>query len=358
MDDLIKIDNEIEKRDTEILYDKVLDIKSSTLNIDFKGIINQICQYTNIIDVVDKVKKGTQFVVQIPTEFQAGFDSGDFWIMENSKTGKMWPNLMELGDNGKNKIVTPLSVKKEEFIQGNPARDVANNFHNIYMQQQMNELIGMVETTYKAVERIEHGQMDDRIALLEAGRQGIILALSQKDEESRKQAMLLAVNNINVAQNQIFETLKRRINEFEPLPKTKAIQFLRELMKTGYLENRDNEYNEIIDYYGLYLEATKMLAGTYAIVGDVENTKKVFELSTSKLSSIDFKNLKSIEYVHKNESIEKIYENSSEYLSTEENNCLEDLKEYDCLSITLTKEELLEVFENGTEKEISREKIE
>lgn len=170
--------------------------------------------------------------------------------------------------------------------------------------------------------------------------------------------MLLAVNNINVAQNQIFETLKRRINEFEPLPKTKAIQFLRELMKTGYLENRDNEYNEIIDYYGLYLEATKMLAGTYAIVGDVENTKKVFELSTSKLSSIDFKNLKTIEYVHKNESIEKIYENSSEYLSTEENNCLEDFKEYDCLSITLTKEELLEAFGNGREEEISREEIE
>lgn len=48
------------------------------------------------------------------------------------------------------------------------------------MQQQMNELIGIVETTYKAVERIEHGQMDDRIALLEAGRQGVILALSQK----------------------------------------------------------------------------------------------------------------------------------------------------------------------------------
>lgn len=86
--------------------------------------------------------------------------------------------------------------------------------------------------------------------------------------------------------------------------------------------------------------------------------KKVFELSTSKLSSIDFKNLKTIEYVHKNESIEKIYENSSEYLSTEENNCLEDFKEYDCLSITLTKEELLEAFGNGREEEISREEIE
>ncbi len=40
------------------------------------------------------------------------------------------------------------------------------------MQQQMTQLIAIVEETSIAVKRIEHGQMDDRIGLLEAGKTG------------------------------------------------------------------------------------------------------------------------------------------------------------------------------------------
>ena len=357
MDKSIKTNKNIEKS-TDNSYNKVLDIKSSTSNIDFKGIINKICQYTNILDVVTKMKKGTEFVVQIPTEFQAKYNSGDFWIMENSKTGKAWPNLMEFGEDGKKKIVTPLSVKREEFIQGNPARDIADNFHNIYMQHQMNQLIEMVEKTYRVVERIEQGQKDDRVALLEAGRQGVILALSQKNEKTRDQAILLAINNITIAQSEIFETLKRRINEFKVVPKYRIIHFLLSLKEKNYLYNVDKEYEEIIDYYVLYLEATKMLAGTYAIIDDVENAKKIFETAISKFKNIDFKNLKTIEYSHEIDNFNKIYENSPKYLLTEEYEFLNDMKDYDCLSITLTKEKFLEVLENGRENEISKEEIE
>ena len=86
MEDLMKVDNQLTQTtdNTEILYGKILNINSSTPNVNFKGILNQVCQYTNILDVVKNIKKGTEFVVQIPTEFQAGFESGQYWIMENS----------------------------------------------------------------------------------------------------------------------------------------------------------------------------------------------------------------------------------------------------------------------------------
>lgn len=356
MEDLIKVNNDLtttENDNAKIPYSKMLNVKSSTPDIDFKGIINQICQYTNIHDVIDNVKKGTEFVIQIPTDFQGGFDAGEYWIMENAKSGKLWPSLMELGEDGRNHIVTPLSVKKQEFIQGNPARDITENCHNIYMQQQMNELISVVENTYKAVERIEHGQMDDRIARLEAGKQGMILALSQKDEASRSQNLSLAINNINIAQNQIAETFKRRVREFEALPKTKVGQFLRECAKSGYLDSKTDEYNEIQEYYNLYLESTKMLAGAYAVTGDIDNAKKVFELAANKIKDIDYSALKTIEYAHPVDEVEKIYKNSTEYLETEQQICLEDSKSYDGLSITIKKEELLEVLGDVRKQEIS-----
>lgn len=355
MEEIVKIDNQLTSTEDnmEVLYGKVLNIDSSTPTVDFKGILNQVCQYTNILDVVNNVKKGTEFVVQIPTEFQAGFESGKYWIMENSKTGTQWPTLMQLGEDGRNHIVTPLAVKEKEFIQGNPARDIAENYHNMYMQQQMTELLDAVENTYKVVKQIEHGQLDDRIGRLEAGRQEIILALVQKDDNSRMLRLSDAINNISIAQGQIAETYKRRVHEFEALPKSKVSQFFIEFAKTGYFNRKADEYDEIQDYFSLYLDATRMLAGAYAITGDTETAKKVFELAIGKIQEVDYSNLKTIEYMYPVE--EKIYENTTEYLKTEQTICLEDAKVYDCLSVKVTREELLEVLNDVREQEVSEE---
>lgn len=350
MSEIIKRENEIinqSAEDVEVVYGKVLNVQPNIPDIDYKGIVNKVCQYINVADVISKVKKGVEYVVEIPLEFQGGVENGEYWMMENSKTGKMWPSLMELGEDGRNKIVTPLSVKKKSFVEGNPTKDITSNYHNLYMQQQMNELVGLVESTLQTVERIEHGQMDDRIALLEAGKQGFILALSQKDDDSRSTAMLNAINNITIAQNQIFETFKRRVGEFEALPKSAIVRFLREVSSPrSYLDKKDNEYDEINEYYGLYLQATRMLAGAYAMIGDTDNAKMVFDMSIDKTKNLDFSKLKTIEFAHKNADIEKIYESASEFLIEEKRICLEDAKEYDCLSISITGDKLLEVLEN------------
>lgn len=356
MKELMNLDGKLlvqNEESVENSYRNPMRVNSSASNIDFRGLVNKICQYVNIADILDKIKKGTEYVVEIPIEFQGGFDRGDYWMMENSKTGKMWPSLMELGDDGKNHIITPLPVKKQQFLQDNPAREITQTYHNLYMQQQMNELAGLIETTLEAVKQIEHGQMDDRIGLLNAGKQAVILALSQKDEESRKTAILLGTNNLNVAQNQILEAFKRKVNEFEALPKTKIGQFFRECVKTGYLDAKDEEYNTIQEYFNLYLEATRMLAGAYAICDDVDNAQRVFEMSIESVKGIDFSKLKTIEYVHEGKDIEKIYEDIEKYLISEKKICIEMTKEYDCLSIAISGDELLEVLSNDRERKIS-----
>ena len=350
MDDLIRANNDItvqEGKMPEVLYEKVLNIQQSTPDIDFQGIINKMCQYVNITDILDKIKRGTEYVVQIPAEFQGGFESGEYWIMENAKTGKLWPTLMERGEDGRNHIVTPLAIKKQEVIQGNPARDITASYHNLYMQQQINELSGLIETTLDTVKRIEQGQWDDRIGLLNAGKDAFILALAQTDEASRPNAIALAINNISVAQNQIAETYKRRVLAFEPLPNTKLGQFLRECVKTGYLDGKDEEYDKIQECFRLYLQATKMLAGCYAITRDIDNAQRVFDMSIDKIKDLDYSKLKTIEYTHKDEDFDKIYEQAAQYLLEEKQVCLDEAKEYDCLCISVSGDKLLEVMGNG-----------
>ena len=349
MSKLIEIENNNIQKEVEkeiIEYDKTLKISALTSDVDYKGIINNFLQYIDIATVLKDIKIGTEYVVQIPVKFQGGLRSGKYWIMENTKTGKRWPTLMECGKDGKNKIVTPLAIKKKEFLRDNPVRDIENNYQNLYLQQQMHELSALIEDTLQTVQRIENGQLDDRIGLLESGRQGVILALSQKDEATRTTSLMLATNNINVAQNQIFENLKRKISDFKPLPKTNLGQFLKEMISTGYLDKKDDEYDAIQEYYNLYLEATRMLAGVYIITGDKETPERVFNMSIQKFKGIDYTNLKTIEYSHKNANFEKIYEDATVFLETEKQLSLAEDSACECLEISINGEELLEVAKN------------
>lgn len=128
--------------------------------------------------------------------------------------------------------------------------------------------------------------------MLEAGKQGIIFALKQKDEENRKTAILLARNEINKAQNQIYQTFETKVLSFKPLPSSTIGLYIKEFIDTGYLNKRDDEYTEIQDYYHLYVEATKMLAVLFAVVGDMEMAQKVLDTGIHKLNSLDYSSLK------------------------------------------------------------------
>lgn len=98
--------------------------------------------------------------------------------MENSKTGKLLPTLMKKGDDGKNKIVTPLGIKKESFVQGNPIHDMTQQLQMAQVQGTLKSQTELLESICKSVKHIQKGQMNDRIALLESGKKQVYLALN------------------------------------------------------------------------------------------------------------------------------------------------------------------------------------
>lgn len=123
---------------------KTLYITQDTKGFDYRSILGQVVQYVNMGDVLTKIKAGTQYVVQIPAEFQEAFESGEYFMMQNQKNGKMWPSLMEVAENGRHQVVTPLPISEQGFVQGNPVQDLSVGYHNILMQQQMARLTSMV----------------------------------------------------------------------------------------------------------------------------------------------------------------------------------------------------------------------
>ena len=277
---------------------KCLYVAQDSKGVDFRSLLAQAVQCVNLSDVLSKIHTDMQYVVQIPAEFQSAYESGEMFIMENMKTGKKWPSLMRITEDGKHQVVTPLPIAEQAIVQGNPIQELANFQYQMLVQQQITQLSDMVARTYRLVEQIKDGQMDDRIGLLEAGRKGLLLAMTMPEGDERNRQIDSSRQNLLVAQSQIEETLKRRASTFEPISEIAPVRFLRECLHSGYLAEKSKDVNEMQEYYDLYLQATNLLAASYVMCGNLKTAEQTYQISESALKAIDFSKVKTICYEH------------------------------------------------------------
>ena len=221
----------------------------------------------------------------------------------------------------------------------------------------MYRLSDMVKKTYRAVERIENGQMDDRIGLLEAGRKGLLLAMTMPEGDARNRQIDSSRQNLLVAHSQIGKSLERRAIEFEPLPKNPLIRFARVLLHDEYNAEKGRAVEEIQEYYDLYLQATNLLATSYALCGNLETAEQTYSISESELEAIDFSKVETISYEY-SELKDMFYSDPVGYLATEQEKCLDKAKSYDYVALEVSGEKLLEVLKNGRKKTVPETKTE
>lgn len=347
-----KLPAEIRQKDDIVpAKGKCLHIIEDSEGVDFNALLEQVLQCVNMSDVLNKIHAGTQYVVQIPAEFQSAYESGEMFIMENMKTGKKWPSLMKIAEDGKQQVVTPLPIAEQAVIQGNPIQEFADWQYQLVMQQQMSRLSDIVEKTYRTVKQIENGQLDDRIGLLEAGRKGLLLAMTMPEGDARSRQIDSSRQNLLVAQSQIEKALERRAAEFKPLSEMSSVRFLQECLHSGYLAEKSKEVQEMQDYYDLYLQATNLLAASYVMCGNLKTAEQTYQISEAALEHIDFRNVKTICYEHK--ALKNMfYSDPVGFIDTEREACLEDAKNYDYVALAVSGEKLLEVLGNGREKAV------
>ena len=323
---------------------------------EYEGIIAKLMQYANMADAISHVNKALEYVVQIPVKYKDAFESGKVFINQNSKTGVMWPTLYELNENGKRSFVDNLPIKQEVMTYGNPFEKMAISYHNLYMQKQIAELADALQETYQAVKRVEQGQMDDRIGFLEAGRDQIRYSLNALPDE-KSAALAHGRSNLLIAQKQLLQAFKTRVKGFEPLPKSRLSRFGMELMHAGAHRRRDEAFTEIQRYYALYLQATQLVAASYAVCGQMDAVEQIFIDAEHEMKEIDFSALRTLRYIHK-ENMDMFYYHADEYIVSEKEMYLEDTRDYDTVSIKVSGEKLLEVFGYGRPEEVSESETE
>ncbi len=350
---------DVEVLEGEVIIDgdgkKILRMQKQKSEMDFSGTLDKIAKYINIADIVGNIKKGSQYVVQIPAEFQQQFDAGELLINQNKKTGIEWPSLIKKLDNGKQEFVANLPIKEQEFIQGNPFQDICNNYHNVAMEKKLAQLAMRVEETFEAVKLVEIGQQDDRLALIEDGKKKIMLAMTMQDENRKRNYLDSGVQQMLLGREQVGKAMVRRIEAFKELPKTSVGLFIQDFTRPNYLDKKDDEVEAIQDCYSMYVEATKMAAVTLAYTGEIAAAEQTFGDSINFLGGVDFSKVKSIERAHKHEDFEDwFFNNAVNYVEVEKQPCIESARKYDYLQLEVDGEDLLEVLKNGRE-EISEE---
>lgn len=329
---------------------KVLRLSYHDKGPDFKNMLAAAVQMFNAADIIGKIQKGAEFVVQVPAQYQAELQAGTLEMMHGSKSGKTWATLVRKLANGKQEIICNCPITEQMHIQGSPIQNLSRVYQNFYMQQKLAELSEQVQEVYDIVLRIEQGQMDDRIGKLESGRNDIQRALENHNSEDQKRELELARSKISEAQSQIGRVFKSHVEDFKPIPESRFARRFREILSptTSYMKKRDQEFEKLQDYFEFYLRATQLLAWSYTVVGDTNRAKTVFEQSISFLHTINFRNVRTLDYIYPRRSMDDaFYHQAVPYLQAEKTVCLDEARPYKFVQITVSSEELEEVLADG-----------
>lgn len=329
--------------------DKTLRLKKDTPRVDFHKTLGDIIRCLDTANVIQNVKRGIEYVVQVPAEYQAGLEAGKYTVLAG-KDGRQWATLYEVLPNGKHSFACNMPIKPEELVQGNPMHDVSMNMQMMAMQQQLAKLTELVQDTYEAVKRIEQGQTDDRVGKLRAGKEGMEQAILIEDPVQRKIAIGNAQQLLLEARGQIGETLKSKVQSFPAIPKSQVEHFIGRLFSGSYFSSKDAAFDAIQDYFQLYLWATKLLADSYYYIGESKAAEKTYRDAIAFARSLDFTNVKTLRYIHPKEDMsDTICKLAEQYILTEQAKSIELAKPYDTVELSLTGDEIMEVLGNGEE---------
>lgn len=264
-------------------------------------VLGSILAGLDLQDVVSQIKKGTQYVVEIPQEYRKGLSSGRYTFLQNKNTGKTWATICEKLPNGQTKIVSNCPIKAEVFCRPGQLRDLLDSMSNLAIQCQLGSLFKRLDEVKDIVLRIEKGQKADRIGKLSSGINQIMIALKMKDVEQRKHEISVGRGRILEARDQIGMILGDLVEEFKPIDKRLIKQLWDAVWRSGwknYFDQKDDKYNEMVECCELYIFATNCIAESYMLCDEEESAEDTFDRCKEFFRNLDFRNVRTIRCIH------------------------------------------------------------
>lgn len=321
-------------------------IDSDTKGSDFSRLISRTLSCIDMTHMVNNIKKGSKYVVQVPMEYQKALNEGKLFINQNLKTGVKWPSLYEKLPSGKRKFVCNLPIDEENFVQGNPFSDIVQEYNNIYLQKMIRKLDEKMQETLDIVQEIKLGQWADRIADLKAGRDLLMRAMGLKDDNEKKLDIVNARQLMTSAQRKILEGFKILVLRYKPISDVKWIREACEALHEGYFDRKQDEFDDIQECYSLYIDATMMVAYSYLVTGNREIAENVFKEAEDNIRELglNYDAVKTLGYIHNGINVVDYIE-KNEMIRSKKRLCLKQNK-YDTIGIIVDSDVLMEAINN------------
>ena len=186
---------------------------------------------------------------------QSMIDKGE-WILKIKKdnTGFL-PTLYDKSGNFAKQL--SLENKELEIGKNTSGNNLGNSLSNLYLQQQMSEIIEQLENLNSTIQRVERGQLDDRIGLYLSAKQQFLEALNIENENLRQITLANAVKSANDARFQLMQSASSNVKLIvQPTKK-----------KTKTTDELLNNIRESMQYVN---EATQLCISAYSVHNEVK----------------------------------------------------------------------------------------
>ena len=313
-------------------------------------LLNQIVDCFQIMkDKVSDIEPDKRYYLDLTKEMRNKLESGEAWFTEKTANGKPMGQLRHRVD-GKNIIMAnpDVVVKKAPVTTKADPKQISNNIYQMALQQQMAEMSHQIDVIQKAVVRIEQGQMDDRLAKIEAGEKTLRLAYRAKNEENRKELVANAIPLLQEGSEAIKKTIVRRLEAFDSIPsKGRTLRLKMWTSPTNYVDKKNREFDEIQTCFEYYDKAQRLTAMACLMMNEPAAMEEVFFQQEKFIRDLKTYKLKSMENLHYNIDFSgEWFYSPRAFLDETRLQYLDFAKEnYDVVSLEVYGEQMLEVLD-------------
>ncbi len=199
-------------------------------------------------------KKNTKILAAEFDAFTRSMIDQKKWVLKVTKNKDGFlPTLYD--ENGK--FVKQVVLKNEELNVNEvmKSKNFENTLSNLYIQQQMGEIIELLENLNQSLSRVERGQIDDRIGLYLSSKQQFLEALNIENQTFKQLSLSNAIKSANDARFQLMKSVNSNVRQMIQNQKLKT-------------KDKDELLNNIRESMQYVNEATQLCISAYSLYGE------------------------------------------------------------------------------------------
>lgn len=306
--------------------------------------------YDIVKDNIPEVEPEKRYYLDLTKEMKDKLGSGECWFTEKKDSGRAMGQLRHRVD-GKNKIFANPDIIEEKVSDQLPTnnKSLSESLYQVALIQQMQDISEQIDEIGKSVKNIEIGQMDDRIAKIEAGEDQLRQAYVMEENNNRNNSVHQAIALLQEGSKAMERVIERKVREFEPIPsKERSLKIKMWLSPNNYVDKKKSDFNEIQTYFEYYTKAKQLSAAAYLMINEPNAMEQVLFEQQTFINKLPLDNIKSIKYLYYNIDFSKEWFSSPKsYVDESRYQYLDLLNEnYDHMVIEVTGKQIVEVLEN------------